>query len=128
MIGRVGLNKPGMLAGSCPVELTGIDDDTSDGCSVTSDELRGGVDYDIGTVLDGSYKIRSRESIVYDKGYAVLVGNLGDSFDIDYFRVGIAERLDMNCLCILPESGLYCIKIQRIYESRCYAVSGKCMS
>jgi len=37
-----------------PVELSGVDDDAADRGSVTSDELCGGVDHDVRTVVEGT--------------------------------------------------------------------------
>ena len=85
MVGRVGFCEPGELAGTDPVKLTGVDDDTTDGGSMSADELGCRVDNDISTVLDGSYKVRCSECIIYYKGNIVLVGDLCDSLDIDYF-------------------------------------------
>lgn len=48
-----------------PVKLAAVDDDTSNGGAVATDPLGGGVDHDVGTMLDGSDEVATgTESVV----------------------------------------------------------------
>lgn len=48
-----------------PVEFAAVNDDTADGCSVTTDPLCGTVDDDVGPMRDGTAEEASRtESVI----------------------------------------------------------------
>lgn len=49
-----------------PLELAAVDDDAADGGAVAADPLGGGVDDDVGAVLDGADEVASRAKGVVD--------------------------------------------------------------
>ena len=52
MIRYVWLNKPWILITGCPVKVTAVYDHTTDGCSMTADELCCRMNNNICTILD----------------------------------------------------------------------------
>ena len=66
---------------------------------MSADKLCGGVDYDVGSVLDGAYEDWG-EGVVDDEDYAVAVGNLGDALEVGHVGVGIAEGLGIDDLSL----------------------------
>ena len=64
---------------------------------MAADELGGGVDYDVGTVLDGAYEDWG-EGVVDDEDDAVAVGYFGDALEVGHVGVGIAEGLGIDDL------------------------------
>lgn len=94
----------GVLA---PVELARVDDDTADGGAVAADPLRGGVDDDVGAVLDGADEVAaSTEGVVHDEGHALGVGDLGDGGEIGDVVLGVADGLDVDGLGLLIDGGV----------------------
>ena len=82
MIAGVGFRDPGILAGSCPVEVAGINDNAAQCCAVAADELCSRVNYDVCTVLDRSDEVRCTECVVDNERDACLVSDLSKCFDI----------------------------------------------
>ena len=66
---------------------------------MSADKLCGGVDYDVGSVLDGAYEDWG-EGVVDDEDYAVAVGNLGDALEVGHVGVGITEGLGIDDLSL----------------------------
>ena len=56
--------------------------------------------------LEGTAQRRRGEGIVYDKGHAVSVRQIGQSLDVQYGNRGICDGLSEHGLGIRPESPL----------------------
>ena len=59
---------------------------------MTTDEFRGAVHHNIGTMLDRTDQKRS-ESVVHDEYNAMLVGDFGNRIKIGDIRIRIAQSL-----------------------------------
>ena len=90
MIAGVGSGDGGVLAACLPVEVAAIDDYATEGRSVTADELRCGVDNDVGAMLEGAEQVGSTEGVVNYNGQAVLLGDFGNCVDVGDVGVGVA--------------------------------------
>lgn len=103
-----GLNHLGeALAVLAPVELAGIDDDATDGSTVTTNPLGGRVDDDISTVLDGADEVTAgAEGVVDNHGDTVLVGNVGNLLEVGDVVAGVANALNVDGLgLVVNDSG-----------------------
>ena len=129
MVGWVRLREPRELAAGCPVEVSSVDDHAAHDCSVSSDEFRRGVDYDVCTVLDRSQQERRCEGVVNDERDACLMGDLRDHFNVYHIRIRIAQRFRVEqfrvrlyCLCEIlrvgriDECGINPLVFQRVGE------------
>ena len=127
MVRYVRLNQPRPLVACCPVKLTGIYDDTSDGCPVSADELGCRMDDNISAILDRANQIRSCKGVVHDERDSCFVCDLCDALDINYLRVRVAERLDGDRLCIRLDRSLDSLIVERINKGCGNSVIRKCM-
>ena len=62
MVARIRIADPWLFSAGFPVKVTAFNYDAADCRSVSADELGGGVDHDISTVLDWSYQVGCGES------------------------------------------------------------------
>ena len=82
-----------LLTVGIPVEITRIDHNAAHLCGMSVHVLCGGVGDDVtapfeGTAIDGRCK-----SVIDDEGYAMLVGHLGKSLDVEHVAAGVADGL-----------------------------------
>lgn len=68
--GLVHLGEAGSVL--APVELAGVDDDTTNGSAVAANPFGGGVDDDVSTVVDGSDEVATSTKGVVDLMYQVI--------------------------------------------------------
>ncbi len=73
---------------------------------MSTDELRGGMHDNIGSMFDRADQVGSPERIVYDLGVVMSVGDLGHRVQIRHVRVGISEGLYVNDFRVFLDSGL----------------------
>jgi hypothetical protein len=67
VVAFAGLDELGeAFAVGAPVELAGVDDDAADGCAVAADPFCGGVDDDVGAVVDGTEEVAACAEGVVD--------------------------------------------------------------
>src|SRR5215203_773236 len=83
-----------------PWETSGLDDNSTDSRTVSANKLGRGVDDDIGAMLEWPAEIRRGEGVVDHQRYAGLMGNLGNSADVEHTDAGIADRLAVNDACL----------------------------
>jgi len=87
------------LAVLAPVEVTGIDDDTTDGRAVAANPFGGGVNDDIGSVLDGLDEVSAgSKGVVHDQRNTRIVGDLCNGLEIGDVVLGVANTLDVDGL------------------------------
>ena len=89
------------FAGCFPVKLTAVYDNTTDGCSVSADELCCWMNNDICAIFDWTDKVWCTECIINYKRNLVFVCNLCNFFDINDIGIWIAECFDEYCLCVV---------------------------
>ena len=94
MIARIGFGERGELP-IVPAELTGIDDDATDGVAMPSYVLGGGMDDDVRSMVDRSYQPDSGGVVDNDR-YAVLVCDLGYRVEIRYVQLRVAYRFQID--------------------------------
>ena len=117
VIAGVGVGNVGKLAAGLPVKFAGIHDDAAQGGAVTADELGGGVNHNVGAVLDGPDQVGGAEGVVDDQGQTVLVGDGGDGVNVGNIGVGIAQGLQIDGLGVGLDSGFYLAKVVGVDES-----------
>ena len=120
-----------------PVELARVDDYASDCGAVASDPFRGGMDDDVGAVVDGADEVAAgSESVVnlgvlvvkeynrsctyYDR-YSVLMCNLGDGLKIWDVVFWVSNAFDVNSLCLLINGSSEILSLVSIDELCVYA-------
>ena len=94
---------------------------------MSTDEFSCGMNNDICTIFDWSYKVRCCKCVIYNKRNLMCMSNLCDSFNINYIRVRVSKSLDVNSFCVILNCVLYFFKIKYINECCCDSISRKCM-
>ena len=110
-----------------PVKFTPFYDDTTDCCSMSTNEFSCGMNNDICTIFDWSYKVRCCKCVIHNKRNLMCMSNLCDSFNINYIRVRVSKSLDINSLCVILDCILYFFKVEYINKCCLDSVSRKCM-
>src|SRR5690606_34505398 len=110
VVGRRRLGHGGELA-VVPREAAALDYHPGDHHPVAADELGGGVDDDVGSVLDGPAQIRGGERVVDHEGDAVGVGHLGEPFDVEHVSPRVADRLAVDELRSVGDGGVDRIEV-----------------
>ena len=83
---------------------------------MTADELRGGMNHDVGTVFQRADEVRSTEGIVDKHRNLVLVGNLGNRFDVRDVGMRVAERLDEHELRVFLDGTFDFLQVAGVHE------------
>ena len=60
---------------------------------MAAEELRGGVDDDVGAPLEGAGEVGGGDGVVDDEGDAQGVGGLGDGLDVEDVALGVGDGL-----------------------------------
>ena len=118
VIAGVGLGNLGIFAAGFPVELSGLNDNTAQGRSVSPDEFGRRMYHDISPVFNRSDQIGSSESIVNDKRKSVAVGDLRDRVYIRDVAVRVSQRLQIDSPGIFLNSVLNLFQIVGIHKCR----------
>ena len=127
MITRVWLCQRRELTGSFPVKFTTFNDDTTDCCSMSTDEFCCRMNNDISTVFDRSYKVWCCKCIIYNKRNLMSVCDLSACLNVNNVRVRISKSLDVKCFGVVLDCILYLFKIEDINKCCCDSVCRKCM-
>ena len=91
MVAGAGLGERGELL--VPRELAAIDDDAADGGAVAAQELGGGVEHDIGAVLDGTAQIGRRHGVVDHQRHAGFMRDGRHLLDIEHVHARVGDGL-----------------------------------
>ena len=75
-----------------PRELAAIDDDAADGIAMAAEVLGQGMDDDVGAVLERAAQVRRGHGVVDDDRHAMLVGDLGELFEVGDVAERVADR------------------------------------
>lgn len=96
MVARIRLGNIRELAALFPVELTRLNDNPAESCTVAADKLCSGMYNDISAVLNRSYKVGSAECVVDNKRKPVLMSDFRYSVDVGDIAVRITEGFEIN--------------------------------
>src|SRR5690606_16660475 len=99
-----------------PREPAALHHDPGDRHPVTTYELGGGVDDDVGSVLDRPAQVGSGEGVVDHQGDVVRVGHLGEPGDVEHVRLGVPDRLAINELRAIGDGGVDGVEVGRVDE------------
>ena len=89
-----------------PVELARVDNDTANGGAVAANPLGGGVDDNVGAVVDGTDKVTSStKGVVDDQGDALVVSDLGNSLKVGHVVARVTDALDVDGLGLVVNGG-----------------------
>ena len=122
MIAGIGLRNRRKLPGGLPVELAGIHHDAAERGAMAADELGGGMQHDIRTMLNGPDQIGRAKGVVDHKGNLMGVGDRRDGVDVRNVGIGIAQRFQIDRLGVWPNGGLYLFQIVRVHKGGLNAV------
>ena len=126
-VARVHFGELRELARCSPVELAAVNNHATESRTMTTDELRCGVNDDVSTVFNRANQIRRTESIVdYDRNL-VLVSEFRDGFDIRDVGIRVAERFNENELGVRLDRAFDFLEVVDVDESRFNAELGKRM-
>ena len=128
VVACIRLNQLREFAALYPVKLACVNDYAAKGGAVAADVFGCGVDNNVSAVFNRTEKIRCSKGVVNHQRKAVLMGDFGNSVDINDVRVRIADRLDVHNPCILFDSLLENLRsLCRVYKCRLNAVSRQCV-
>ena len=83
---------------------------------MAADELRGGVDDHVGTVLDGAQQVGGGEGGVHDQRHVVAVRDVGPGLKVEHVGVGVAQRLGVEQLGVVLDGGFDGVQVGRVDE------------
>lgn len=113
----------GILA---PVELSAVDDDTTDCCSVATDPLGRGVHDDVCAVVDGTNEVSSSaEGVVYHYRYTGFMCDGNDLLKVGNVVFGVADALEVDGLCLGVDRFPEVLWAVAVYELGIYAQARK---
>ena len=92
---------------------------------MSADELRGGRDHHVGAVLNRAQQVGRRERVVHDERKVVLVRDGGPAFDVEHVGVRVAERLRVEELGVVLDSGFDSVEVGRVHERGGKSLFGK---
>jgi hypothetical protein len=108
-----------------PVEVTAVNDDTTDGSTVSADPLRKGVNDDVSAVVDGAEEGRRREGGVNDERQVVLLSDGGVFFDVSDVENRVADRFNVDRTGLVIDSSFNSGKVVQLGEASGDAVVRK---
>src|SRR5579885_98446 len=117
MIGRVWLRERGETTACCPVKGPSIDNHASNSGAMPSDKLGSGMHYNISSMFQGLDQVGSRQGIIDNKWYAMLVGNISNSTNIDHIQAGIAYRFRVYGFGALVNGGAEVFRVAAIHKA-----------
>ncbi|MNJ73791.1 hypothetical protein D3C77_706320 [compost metagenome] len=92
---------------------------------MSANELRGGMDYDIGSVLDRLQQVRAWKCVVYDKWNAMLMSNRSYRFDIKDIAFRITDRLRVQSFGLVRYRRPEIVRVGRIHKGHLDSQLGK---
>ena len=92
---------------------------------MAADELRGGVDDHVGTVLDGAQQVGGGEGGVHDQRHVVAVRDVGPGLKVEHVGVGVAQRLGVEQLGVVLDGGLDGVQVGGVDERGGKALVGE---
>ena len=128
VIARIGVGDLRILPGILPVKLSCFHDDTSQRCSVATQEFSGGVHHDVHAVLDGTDQVRCTEGIIYNERKSVPVRDLRDGIQIRDIAVGISQCLQIDRSGIILNGIFQLLQIMGIHEGRSDPILRECVA
>mmetsp|Transcript_84409 Transcript_84409/g.257745 ORF Transcript_84409/g.257745 Transcript_84409/m.257745 type:complete len:421 (-) Transcript_84409:60-1322(-) len=94
-----------------PIEVTLLHDEAPHRVAMTPQALRGAVDDDIGTVLEGSDQVRCGCRVVHNQWQTVLVRDACELLQVQDKATRVRDRLAIHCLCPGRDGALDAIEI-----------------
>ena len=104
-----------------PVKFARVYNDTAYGVAVTVYELGRGVHDNVRTIFDRS-NYADPHSVVHNKGQRLIMGDLGDLFEVRHVQLGIADGLGVDGTGPGCDGFLELLRLRRVYE---YDLSAK---
>ena len=83
-----------------------VHDYSADARAVAADELRCGVNDDVGAPFDWAAEIRGRERVIDDERKLVFVRERGELRDVEHVAAGVPDRLAVKRLGIVANRPL----------------------
>ena len=127
MITRVRFRQLGKLPRGHPVELAAIYNNTTQGRTMPSDELRCRMDYNICPMLYGTNQVRSTEGVIYNQRNPVTVCYFSNGINVNDVAIRISQRFNEYCLGILLNRFLEIVQIARVHKSSGNPVDRQCV-
>lgn len=98
----IGLGKAGKFPVS-PIKVSAVDDDATDGSTVTTDVFGSGVDHNISPPFKGAIQVRGEGRVIDDEGNASMPGDGGDLLERKNVEPWIAHTLPVDELGVAAE-------------------------
>jgi len=89
----VGLGQGGEFTRGFPIEIARIHQHAADSGAVAAEELGGGVEDQVGAVLEGLQQVGAGEGGIHQQGQAVFVGQGGDTGNVQHVQARVAQGL-----------------------------------
>ena len=104
------------LARSDPVEGAAVDEDAADGDAVPAEEFGGGMEQQIGAVIEGFQQIGRGKSRIDHQRQAMRVRDRRHRGNVEHVQPGVAQRLGKQRLRVGPDGGAPGVQIARLDE------------
>lgn len=127
MIAWVCISDCRIFSACFPVEFTGINDNSTKSCSMSTDEFGSGMYNDICSMFDRTDQVWCTECIVNYKWKTMFVSNFCNCIDIRDITVRVTKSFQIDCSCIFLDSIFYFFQVMCIYECSCDSVMCECM-
>ena len=118
VIARIGRGQRRKFSGFIPIEMTAIDNDSSDGDAVAADPFGDGVHHDVGTEFDRAREIGRRKRIVDQQRYARFMRDLSHCRNVENLKARIADGFADHKLSLGADGGTDAVEIARFDEGR----------
>ena len=94
---------------------------------MTTNEFCGRVNDNIYTMLEWLHQIRCGERIIDDNWNAVLMRDIGNRIKIQRVQARIAQRLGIDCFCMLVDCSAEIVRIAAIDKAHIDTKLGQCI-
>ena len=84
-------------------EVSAVDDDSAEGCAMSTHELRQRMHHDIRATFDWSQQNRRRHRVVHDQWDAMLVCDTGQRLDIANISCRVANTFAKDRACAIVD-------------------------
>ena len=102
VVARIGLGEVREASARGEVELAAVDDATGDRGAMTTEELGHRVHDDVGTPLERTDAVGGGDGVVDHERHTDIVGDLGDSLDVEHVVARVGQHLAEEGLGVRP--------------------------
>ena len=100
-----------------PLEVGAVHHRAANVHPVAADELRGRIDHDVDSVLDGAKQQRRHDGVVAERRQLVLVRDVADGLEVRHVVLGVADALEVDAAGVLVHQLVDLLGLVRVEEA-----------